>query len=280
MKNIQTILSQNIRQHGQAMTEFVIGVLLFLLPIFLIIPMLGKYADVKDSAAQTARYVAWERTVWFGGNASSNSWPANYKSEGEIENEARQRIVSFGHILKSNDKNATAYTTAGARELWKNRNGEVMLQKYDDAATGNIANDNSPDIATGTVLNAIVAITAITGFNLETKGYYTGNAAITVNTLPIGLNLDGSNTGKFDPGVLVFRDKNVILANGWSANGSGHVKTQTAGLAPLGLVNDSSLKPVVQALGCALLGAFTPEFCFLEIGKIAPDVVPPDRLTP
>lgn len=261
------------------MTEFVVGAMLFLMPLYLIIPMLGKYADVKAAAAQTARYTAWERTVWYGGNSSSNSWPGNSKSYQEIENEARQRVISFGQKIQSNDKAASAFTDTGARNLWRNRDSSVMLKKYDDAAVGSISNNNSPDTVTGDVLGAITAITSITGFKLETNGLYTGNAAITVTTLPIGLNLSGSDSGKFDPGVLVFRDKNVILANAWAANGASHVKTQTAGIAPLGLVNDSSLKPVVQALGCALLGAFTPEFCWLEIGKIEPDVVPPDRLT-
>jgi hypothetical protein len=36
---------------------------------------------------------------------------------------------------------------------------------------------------------------------------------------------------------------------------------------------------VLQVAGCVALAAFAPEFCFLEIGKIEPDVVPPDRLT-
>jgi len=276
---IQVMKPHRLAQSGQAMTEFVVGAMLFLIPLYLIIPMLGKYSDVKAAAAQTARYTAWERTVWYGGNSSSNSWPGNSKTYQEIENEARQRVVSFGQKIQSTDKNASAFTDSGARNLWRNRDSSVMLQKYQDAAVGSISNDTSPDVVTGDVLGTITAITSITGFKLETNGFYTGNAAITVNTLPIGINLGGTSSGQFDPGVLVFRDKNVILANGWGANGTGHVRTQTAGLAPLGLVNDSSLKPVVQALGCALLGAFTPEFCWLEIGKIAPDVVPPDRLT-
>lgn len=267
------------RQNGQAMTEFVIGTLLFLLPLFLIIPMLGKYADIKATAAQSARYVAWERTVWYGGSSASVSWPGNSKSEAQIANEARQRIIAFGQGLSSNDGSNGGYANPGARLLWHNRDATPLLKNYNDAGVGTVSNQNSPDTATGTVLQAITAVTSITGFNLETKGLYTGSASIKVVTLPIGLSLDGTGADRFDPGPLTFTDKNVILANGWSANGSAHVRSQTAGVAPLGLLGDPTLQPVIQAAGCLLLVAFTPEFCLLEIGKIEPDVVPPDRLT-
>ncbi|HSI43652.1 MAG TPA: hypothetical protein VK949_04870 [Methylotenera sp.] len=271
------ILSKN--QHGQAMTEFVIGSILFLMPLFLIIPMLGKYSDVKAASAQTARYVAWERTVWYGGSAASVTWPGNSKSEADIKNEARRRVTSFGGTIASTDKNANSFNQAGGRNIWHNRDGSAMLKTWNDASISNITNSNSPDTVTGTVLGAVTAVTSITGFRLETKGLYAGSADISITTKPIGTQLDGSTTGRFDPGLLHFVDSNVILANGWGANGSAHVKTQTAGLAPLGLVGDSAIAPVLQIAGCAALAAFAPEFCFLEIGKIMPDVVPPDRIT-
>lgn len=267
-------------QRGQAMTEFVIGTILFLMPLFLIIPMMGKYADIKATAAQTARYVAWERTVWYGGASASVAWPGNSKSEAEIKNEARQRVTAFGKALTSDDKNASSFSTTGARNMWYNRDQSAMLKKYEDASIDTINNENSPDVATGDVLDAIMTVASVLGFKLETKGLYNGDAAISVATLPIGTNLTGSDAGKFDPGVLTFRDRNVILSNTWSGNGSGHVKSQTAGLAPLGLVNENdSIQTAIQAVGCVAMALFAPEICFLEIGKIEPDVVPPDRLT-
>ncbi len=268
-------------QSGQAMTEFVIGTILFLMPLFLIIPMMGKYADVKASAAQTARYVAWERTVWYGGSSASVTWPGNSKTEAEIKNEARQRVTSFGRGLADGDKSAGSFEQTGARNMWRNRDQSVMLKNYNDASIGTINNSSSPDIATGDVLDAIMVVASVLGFKLETNGFYNGDAAISVTTLPIGTNLSGTNTGRFDPGVLTFRDKNVILSNTWSGNGSAHVKSQTAGLAPLGLVDEvSGLQDAIQAIGCIAMALFAPEICFLEVGKIEPDVVPPDRLTP
>ncbi len=276
-------------QRGQAMTEFVVGAVLFLLPMFLIIPTLGKYADVKAASAQSARYVAWERTVWYGGDASSSSWPGNVKGDAEIQNESRQRVVAEKRGIASSDKSATSFSTAGARAIWHNRNSSAMLTSYDDAKTGAVGNDSNPGYVTGDAFGVILSVTAVLGFELETKGFYTGNSAIAVKTLPIGGTLNGNNASGsvFDPGTtfgsggkLTFRDRNVLLANGWSARGTKHVYDQTRGLTPLGILADPTLKTVIETVGCLALAAFVPEICGLELAKIEPDVVPPDRLTP
>lgn len=52
-------------QRGQAMTEFVISATYVLIPLFIAIPMLAKYIDIKHASIQAARYEAWEYTVWY-----------------------------------------------------------------------------------------------------------------------------------------------------------------------------------------------------------------------
>lgn len=270
------------RQRGQAMTEFVVGTVFFLLPLFLIVPMLGKYADVKSTAAQSARYSAWERTVWYGGaSASSGSnWPGNSKTEGEIQNEVRKRVVEFGAALSQNDKSASGFTTAGGRHMWRNRDQSAMLANYNDAS-GSLTNGDSPDTATADLLGTVTTFTGVLGFSIESKGLYTGNAALRVTTLPIGTNLrPGSTYGRFDPGPLTFRDRNVILANGWGANGRGHVESMTRGIMLLGILgSEPAIADVIEIAGCVAAVFFAPEICMLELSKVVPDVVPPDRLT-
>ncbi|MBN9409116.1 MAG: hypothetical protein J0H69_08205 [Burkholderiales bacterium] len=282
------------RQRGQAMTEFVVGAVFFLLPLFLIIPTLGKYADVKNASGQVARYVAWERTVWYGGASASSSsdWPGNHKAESTIQNEARQRIVlmdtsSATAPFKSADGSASSFSVAGARQIWHNRDSSNMLQSYNDAQTGAISNDNAPGVL-GSILGGALSVTNnISFFKLEGNGFYTGRAALAVKTLPIGGTLRNVGTdGVFDPGVrfgesgkLVFRDQNALLANGWSARGTAHVRSQVMGLTPLGFMSDPTVRTITQTVGCIALALFVPEICGLEPGKIAPDIVPPDRLT-
>lgn len=53
------------RSGGQSMTEFVIAAAFVLMPLFIFVPMLGKYIDFKHAAILNARYQAWEYTVWY-----------------------------------------------------------------------------------------------------------------------------------------------------------------------------------------------------------------------
>lgn len=263
-------------QRGQAMTEFVMGAVLFLIPVFLIVPMLGKYLDVKSSTIQAARYVAWERTVWYGGASASVSWPSKEKTDGEIQNEIRRRIFSENSAISNADKSATSWAGAGRKALWSNHNGTAMLQNYGDVVAA-VSNDDTPGIANDILNLAITVADALGPFTLEMKGMYTGQVSTSVRTAPINMSLSGNNP--LNLGTLTFTDKNVIVSNTWSANGKAHVREQTIGLAPLGIFQKEPLKTVLTVLQ-VVMTPFAPEFApgWLDIGKVADDVVPPDRL--
>ena len=53
------------RQEGQAMAEFLVSVAFVFLPLFVLVPTLGKLIDIQHENQLAARYVTWERTVWF-----------------------------------------------------------------------------------------------------------------------------------------------------------------------------------------------------------------------
>jgi len=239
---------------GQALTEFVIGAVLFLIPLFLIIPLLGKYADMKASTIQAARYNAWERTVWYGQTASSTGdWEGNDKNESTIKSEMDAKF------LTSN--------------LWHDRTGTSMVGGSANAIT----NNDTPGTANTILGFAVSVANAIGPFNLEMKGLYEGTATLNVaNTTSVISEVLGSGAGA-DPARmnLSISDKNVILANGWGANGAAHVKTQVQGLTPTSILSN----PVLDAVRWILV-PFTPELVptVLELGKIEVDEVPPDRL--
>jgi hypothetical protein len=239
---------------GQALTEFVIGAVLFLIPLFLIIPLLGKYADMKASTIQAARYNAWERTVWYGQTASSSGdWQGNDKNESTIKSEMDAKF------LTSN--------------LWHDRTGTSML----GGSANSITNNDAPGTANTILGFAVSVANAIGPFNLEFKGLYEGTATLTVaNTTSVISEVLGGGAGA-DPAKtnLSTFDKNVILANGWGANGAAHVKTQVQGLTPTSILSN----PVLDAVRWILV-PFAPELVptVLELGKIEVDEVPPDRL--
>lgn len=258
------------------MTEFVLGAVLFLIPVFLIVPMLGKYLDVKSSTVQAARYVAWERTVWYGGASASVAWPSREKTDGEIQNEVRRRIFSENSALSRDDKTGTAWAGAGAKALWKNHNGTSMLQNYGDVVTA-VANDQPDSIVNDVLTLAVTVADALGPFTLETKGLFSGQVSTSVYTPAINMSLSG--TDSLAARVLTVTDKNVILSNTWSANGKAHVREQTIGLAPLGIFQKHPMDYIMTVLQIVMT-PFAPEFVpgWLELGKVADDVVPPDRL--
>jgi len=266
------------RCRGQAMTEFVIGSVLFAIPVFLLIPLMGKYLDIRATAVQAARYVAWERTVFYGGTSASVSWPANDKDDGTIQNEVRQRLFSEGTAIAGGDGSAGDWGSNGIKANWHNRDGSAMLASY-NAVGQSISNDDTPNIASD-ILSLIVTVTdAIGPFTLETKGLYTGSVSVGVTTEPINNSLSYDSADAFDPGPLTFGESNVILANGWAAGGASHVKTQTQGLSPTSIFATDPVKTIFDVVKGVLAAASTQELWNLELGKIEPDVVPPDRLT-
>ncbi len=244
---------------GQAMTEFVIAATLFLIPVFLIIPLLGKYADMKSSVIQAARYNAWERTVWYSSTSSSSgNWPGNDKSEATIRTEMAGRFF--------------------VNNLWYDRGGAPMAGANSNAIT----NDDPPGTLTSVfnvIFQVLSLITSPLGtFELELKGLYSGTARLgTANINPIGVVTgDPGGLQTWESLNLSIADTNVIMANGWGANGADHVKDQTKALTITSLLSN----PVIDALRWVLAVAGFWELAptVLELGKIVPDEVPPDRL--
>jgi len=268
-----------LRQKGQAMAEFVIVAVLFLIPIFLLVPTLGKYIDMKSEAIQGARYAAWERTVWYGGSSASPgvTWPGASKSDDEIRNELRARVFSENSGIAANDKSAGNWTGNGAKTAWYNRDGSSMLSGYDAVEQG-LKNADTPGIVND-LLNLVVTVTSAVGsFNLEMKGLQVADVSVTAHTLPIGMSLYDDPGKAFNPGPLTFSDHSAVLSNTWSANGASHVKSQVEGLTPTSIFAN----PIVKTIWSAAIGIFgavaAPELLLLEIGKVTPDTVPPDRL--
>jgi len=69
------------------MTEFTIAAAFVLVPLFLMLPLLGKFMDMKASSIQAARYAAWERTAWYG----NSDWAVvgQNKLDSTIQNEVQ-----------------------------------------------------------------------------------------------------------------------------------------------------------------------------------------------
>lgn len=292
---------QRRNQRGQAMVELVIVAVFVLLPLFLAMPLIGKYLDVRTAAAESARYAAWERTVWYGGAAASsigitipatmltpsftfggNSWQANAKADDEIRNEIAVRLLSNtrnADAFKSGDKGAAGFTN-GSRDLWRTRDGSPMLASYDDV-TDSIDNADAPGLLNKVVKPVGILAAAFGPFTLETGAQYEAKVSITLRHHDLQRFLDAAPAAN----PLTFTETNVILANGWGAGGADSssytsVMSQVKGLTPTSLF-DAELPIIGMTLEDIIhwtVGIPFPEIHKLDLGKIEPDIVPEDRL--
>ena len=180
------------RERGQAMTEFVIAATFVLLPLFVFIPMLGKYIDFKHATIQAARYQAWEYTVWYEDiddrdildnfNTGHADFVMPEKSILNTQHESKVRTMStVGHYpadSSSTDPGVIPRISASdalddytPRPLWDDHRGDSF---YDgtldfDAAKTN-TDDDTPTITifgvdVGSWLNTIVDIVQV-GFDV------------------------------------------------------------------------------------------------------------------
>lgn len=143
------------------MTELLICASFILIPLFLIVPMFGKYIDMKHTAIQAARYEAWEYTVWYardcersalsslgggpeecpmGGFEAHDNQPVKSRDETQIE--SRQRFFGTrttfgvdedgdttltGAPITKDDK--TSWSTVDPNFTWYDHKGLAMYNR-------------------------------------------------------------------------------------------------------------------------------------------------------
>lgn len=267
------------------MTEFLVACLV-LIPLFLAMPLLGKYLDINHSAVQGARYLAWERTVW----------TPEKKSNAHLENELRNRIFTRpGEPIRPTDG---AAPPAQYNPLWTDPTGKPMLANYGDVTghTETGKGQTTPGLIYSKVTSTLVDIfntvmgwlEAIGGvrqaqFQINVKGMYSG---------PLGVNVAEQGTagrGGMIPPLLyvtpisITPRSNVIITDAWGVSGPGSgyhcTKDQDAmselcQVAPL--VPTNALSGWFNTLTHDV-GYVIPEFKRLDYGHIAPGIAPKDR---
>ena len=262
------------REEGQAIVEFIVAALFFLIPLYLIIIALGKFSDVQSGASQAARYAAWERTVWL----DDASWRTrmatnNRKTTAELRSEIAQRVVGDTRpTIAANDRSQNNLSN-GHLAMWTDGEGRDLLERYQDLtlteANRPLTLAQCPTCATPVALN-VAGLTV--GINVPQNNMVVASAGIQVARNSAALQrLFPSYTG-FN-GVQL-NDQVALLPNGWMANGRDGVTTVVKDAVP-------TATPLIKAALTAAVAPMLPqawEAIPLKIGQILPDEVPADRL--
>lgn len=298
-----------IRCRGQAMTEFVVSAAFVLVPLFIIIPIIGKYIDVKHATVQAARYEAWEYTANY---SNLNQEPSGFTAIGnsrkpvkplaQVQRESRKRFFSRGDLPIDSIEDAAGFDENQINPLWRyqdvDRTPLYNVQALDTVSR--MRHDGTPDRtgvltnlfrviqmvfgAMADVLNAISSAVGggPIGFDaIHVEGYYKATVAAPVAEPPRyrAFSLNNTATLFIDERDLVMQADAGVLSRGWSAGGVAHTQAQARGMVPtalLGIVLNNPL-PLQDIASTVLL---SPELHSdsLKFGHMDIDAVHPSKL--
>jgi hypothetical protein len=281
------------RAGGQAMVEFLVAALFFLVPLFLAVVVIGKFGDVQNSANQAARYAAWERTVWYddAGSNFGNINDSNHKTAVQISNEISARLINDRSLnvttIKNTDKNATTFVN-GIDPMWRDNAGDKYLTKYDQHSTTVTKTSPKTNVADGAI--ALIEKLPLPQGVVGTLVPPVPNDTLAIATVTFKKMAETSSAYRrlwpkdtvwgVDWEGVDFSASGGILSNTWAANSSQGTKGMVAMSVPTAQGLGKVLTVTTLAMEVWDPTLFIPAGPLqrLEIGKIAPDVVPPDRL--
>lgn len=239
------------RSAGTSTVEFLV-VALAIVPLFIAMPLVGKYLDLMHSAEVASRYVAFEGTI----SNTSSAW----KSDANLAAEVRRRFFSNSDApIKTND--VAGDFDAHRNPLWTDHRGDPLLAQFnaDVSVTTEISSNSAP---------AAAFFAGSSGFRLPKNNQYRG----TVTVRP--RNIAGFIP--FDQLGLVMSRNTTILVDTWAARDNAMVKSKVekAGfmaypIAPLELIG--------AAMGLIPKMVLDPG---MDVNNIDTEVVPNDRLQP
>ncbi len=231
------------RQRGQSTVEFVVAALA-LLPLFIAVPLLGKYLDLFQTTEAASRYVAFEGVA----RNSSSGW----KTDAELSLEVRRRFFSTSNApIKTGD--AAGDFVAHRNPVWTDHTGKPLIAKFED------------DVTVATTVSGKNAIPSTAPFRgwlgLSHDNWYSG--AVTVNMADSPLV----------PTMATTR-RTVLLADAWTARNNAQVRNRIED-GGLGVYPIGQAKALVDLIGLIPPTVNDPA---LKVGDHDWDIVPCDRL--
>lgn len=254
-------------QRGQSMVEMLV-LCLVLVPLFLLIPILGKYIHVRQLAQQTARAAAWEATV---------------SPDYAVPTVAQVRPQLIARHFGAADAPISSRPPPASDErldapLLNTFSNQPLLQRS-DVQLGNYRNEAAPGMMGW--LNSLTGL--LPGpFPPNERGLVTSQLDLSLRDLRLADGSAATFLEPFDSLGLRMSATSTVLADPWNAAGSGltgnsprSVKSQVRSLVPTShgeqaskVLDGVSFLPLFGVLGD------------LEVGYVEPDVVPMDKLKP
>lgn len=243
---------------GQALTEFLI-ISLVLIPLFLLLPVIGKYQDISHASQMASRYAAFDAVLRNDGNNSE-------KSPAQLQNELRQRY--FGPA-EAGIRTASE-SEAGLRDYWNGPFGSPLIDSNADIALsfGAAHGDRHADGYASSGDSQLFPLASLAG--LATNGIYRANVAVRLANLPGGVR----GIEPFDKLDLTIERHASVLPDAWTAATPAQAEQRFGRMAPINdLMPESLISLAIQYIDLGKVEA--PRFGNLPAWR---DVVPQDRV--
>jgi hypothetical protein len=207
------------------MTEVLVSLIVFA-PMFLFVPVIGEYLDIKHRTIEASRYAAWERSVW---SAQSGSWNNNIKTDKKIEIEVDRRFFGHPSQLLDTEQGALSHNNMVTNPLWSTvdtKMNVLKLKQLEDAEADKTYNPK--DEAVLPVLNGIQTgsgvLRAFT--QLQEKTIPVSSAVVDTVASEMNLNARDFTVATVSTPVknhilhkddMVISATSALLSNTWSA---------------------------------------------------------------
>lgn len=245
---------------GQALTEFLV-ISLVLIPLFLLVPLIGKVQDIVHATQLASRYAAFDAVLR---NDSENSWKPPLALQRELQQrffgvpgagivtDAQEEVVLRGGWGDPYSHPLIAASTAIALSFGS-RHGAAHADAYDKG--------NASD-------TAIFPLASTAG--LDSKGLYRANVDVSLARLPAGLR----SIEPFDRIDLRIARHATVLPDTWTASSPARTEARAARLAPIDALLPEAL--IAATIRVVDMDSVKPP----AFGKLSAwrDVVPADRL--
>ena len=195
---------------GQSLIEFLVAGIV-IIPLFLLVPLLGKYLDLKQTSIAASRKLAFECTVRYEDCAQLNANPS-------FADEIRTRYFSGNNAdVLSNDRPRADVIDAGeGSPLWVDRQNRPLLERFSDVGIRADARDLNPGIASAANVPGVGVGPSRFGLDLR-RGMFDGRVQVRVGRERGRANF----LEQLDSLALTMQFHTAILSDAWAAKGPG-----------------------------------------------------------
>lgn len=246
---------------GQALVETLVAVLA-LLPLWVGVVYISRWHDLQHATIVAARHAAF---------AAHQS--AGREDPARIAQATRARLFSRA-ANRFEAPGAEEPADLGVRPQWADHRGETMLLDRDVGPRIEVAAAEQPELVSRTEQQAILMLAPariVGGPPLDLQRSAARGVTVTVplqHAMDLPVPLSGLR--------LTLSERLSLLVDPWAARDPAQVVRRIDSLSPTGGLRElmQPLRPVRWAVSL-----FEPAFERLCLGRVEPDIVPPDRLS-